>query len=245
MNSEIEAEKQEPYDALAVHYRAVSEARAAYLNAVERILIQRIPEDASSLLDVGAGDGHRTLRLAQARNISNVVLAEPSREMRALCRRQNTGAEIWPVRAEDLPDVESRFSVITCLWNVLGHVEGREKRLAALRRMRVLLEDDGVIFIDLNNRYNAVNYGPLRTFGRMLYDAVIPSATNGDVHVTWHVGNGSIHSTSHVFTPREIAGLLHDAGLIIKQRFVVDYRTGELRRSVFAGQLLFELGKGD
>ena len=173
MHSEIEAEKQAPYDALAVHYRAVSEARAAYLNAVEQILFQRIPKDASSLLDVGAGDGHRAMRLAKARNISNLVLAEPSHEMRRLCR-QNTDAEIWPVRAEELPEADSRFSVITCLWNVLGHVEGREKRLTALRRMRVLLDDDGVMFIDLNNRYNAVNYGPLQTFGRMLYDAVAP-----------------------------------------------------------------------
>jgi 16S rRNA G1207 methylase RsmC len=78
MDNEIEAEKQAPYDALAVHYRAVSEARVAYLDAVERIIIQSIPKDANALLDVGAGDGRRAVRLAEAGKIHNLVLAELS-----------------------------------------------------------------------------------------------------------------------------------------------------------------------
>ena len=242
MNGGTEAKRSIPYDELAAHYRSVSAARAAYLRAVEEIIIRRIAGNAASLLDVGSADGHRAMRIAQSAHISNVVLVEPSASMRNLCR-QNTQAVVWPLRAEELPEAEERFSVITCLWNVLGHVETNQKRLAALTRMRRLLSDDGVIFIDVNNRYNAVNYGVLPTVGRMLYDFIAPSETNGDAQVTWRFGEQQIRSPTHVFTPREIAKLLYDADLIVKQKFAVDYRTGHVRGSTLAGQLLFELGK--
>ena len=127
--------------------------------------------------------------------------------MRKLCR-QNTQAAIWPLRAEELPEAEDRFSVITCLWNVLGHIETNQKRLAALARMRRLLSDDGVIFIDVNNRYNAVNYGVLPTVGRMLYDFIVPSETNGDAashlairRATDSIADPCLHSTGDCQAP--------------------------------------------
>ena len=86
--------------------------------------------------------------------------------------------------------------------NVRGHIETNQKRLMALTRMRRLLDDDGVIFIDVNNRYNAVNYGVLPTIGRMLYDFIAPSETNGDAQVTWTFGEQQIRSPTHAFTPR-------------------------------------------
>ena len=244
MNGATEATRSLPYDELAAHYRSVSADRAVYLRAIEEIIIRRIAGNADSLLDVGSADGHRAMRIAGLAHISSVVLVEPSAGMRKFCQ-QNTQAEIWPVRAEELPEAESRFSVITCLWNVLGHIETNQKRLTALARMRRLIRDDGVIFVDVNNRYNAMNYGVLPTVGRMLHDLVAPSETNGDAKVTWTFGEQQIRSPTHVFTPREVAKLLYDADLSIKQKFAVDYRTGQVRGSTFAGQLLFELTKNN
>ena len=66
MNGETEAKRSIPYDELAAHYRSVSAARAAYLRAVEEIIIRRIAGNANSLLDVGlrrrpSGDAHCTV----------------------------------------------------------------------------------------------------------------------------------------------------------------------------------------
>ena len=63
------------YDALASQYRQYSMAKAAYIEAVDRLVVQHIPPRAESLLDVGAGDGVRAVRIAQARGISTVVLS--------------------------------------------------------------------------------------------------------------------------------------------------------------------------
>jgi SAM-dependent methyltransferase len=228
------------YDALAPHFREYSRTKAEYLNAVDQLLIRFISDEADSLLDVGAGDGLRAARLTQSRQIQKLVLVDPSDVMAKYCRQQNA-TEVWCATAEELPESDRRFDVITCLWNVLGHVPSHDGRLMALRRMRSLLAEGGQIFLDVNNRYNARAYGWLSTLGRVLYDKVKPSVTNGDVTFIWHVDGRVIQAHGHVFTPREMSDLISRSRLKVARRFIVDYRTGRLRRSVFAGQLLYEL----
>lgn len=231
------------YDHLAPHFRAYSEARAAYLGSIDRLILRRLPAGATSLLDVGSGDGVRAARLAARCSVSRLVLSDPSEEMVNSCRGLEGAAEVWHVAAEELPYVTERFDIITCLWNVLGLVSGAGQRAEALRRMRSLLSPEGRIFLDVNNRYNARAYGRLRTAGRVLYDLLRPSDANGDVSFSWRVGGKAIETRGHVFRPGEMKRLIEKSGLKVTARHVVDYETGELRGSTFAGQLFYELTK--
>ncbi|HEV7857590.1 MAG TPA: methyltransferase domain-containing protein [Pyrinomonadaceae bacterium] len=230
------------YDRLSPYFRSYSETRAAYLSAVDRIILQRISPQANSLLDVGSGDGLRAARLAAALSLPRLVLSDPSEKMADRCRLQ-PAASVWPVAAEDLPDAGERFDVITCLWNVLGLVANSAQRVAALRKMGALLSAQGQLFLDVNNRYNARAYGWLPAFGRAIYDLLRPSELNGDVSFSWQIGETLIHSSGHVFRPAEMSGLIESAGLKVRRRSVVDYQTGERRRFVFEGQLFYELAK--
>src|SRR5207248_928096 len=121
------------YDSLAAHYAGISRRRAPYLERVEREVIWRIPARSRSILDIGAGDGTRALRIAAGAGIRRIVLLEPSTEMCSIansqlesggCAHLTEPIEVWPVRAESLTSdsVGERFDVITCLWNVLGHI---------------------------------------------------------------------------------------------------------------------------
>src|SRR4051812_14034712 len=74
------------YDELAPFYSAYANTRAPYLRKIEDVVIAHAPR-AGSLLDVGAGDGSRALRIAQAAKLALVVLLEPSAGMRAQCSR--------------------------------------------------------------------------------------------------------------------------------------------------------------
>jgi SAM-dependent methyltransferase len=228
------------YDRFAKYFRAYSEARAAYIGAVDAIVIGDIAAHARSMLDVGSGDGVRAARIARARGLTTLVLAEPSAAMVAACYRQNA-TEIWAVAAEELPDTGLRFDVITCLWNVLGHVSSRTRRVRALRRMRSLLAETGSVFLDVSNRYNAREYGWTPTLGRILYDLVFPATTNGDAAMTWSIEGAPIPAHTHFFTPQELRELILEAGLRIARMHVVDYRTGDAKRFFFEGQLLWQL----
>jgi SAM-dependent methyltransferase len=231
------------YDRLAPHFRSYSEARAAYLGAVDQLILQRIQRGAGSLLDVGSGDGRRALALARSCSISRLVLSDPSEEMASHCRRLDGVDEVWQVAAENLPSSVESFDIITCLWNVLGLIAGAAKRTEALRRMRSLVSPKGQIFLDVNNRYNATAYGWLPTAGRLIYDIIHPSEENGDVTFDWRVGGEVIRSRGHVFRLGEMKDLIKAAGLKIISHDIIDYETGRSRRFTFGGQLFYELAK--
>ncbi len=227
------------YDRMAPHYANLSHRRELYLCGVEREIISRIPPGHRSLLDVGAGDGTRACRIASQVGINRVVLLEPSRGMIAKAAEHT---EVWRARVEDLDpggleNVE-RFDIITCLWNVLGHIPSAE-RLHALRAIARLLTPDGRFFLDLNHRYNARAYGVFPTAARWLNDLFSSNESNGDALAKWNAGDVQITTFGHVFIHREIVRLAGAAGLEMKERIVVDYETGCTRRFAFQGNVLY------
>lgn len=225
------------YDRLATSYATHSKRRQRYLHSVEREVAARA-QGAGSLLDLGAGDGSRAARIAASAGIGKVVLLEPSAAMAIPSARS---AELWQIRAEDLrPDrIAQPFDVITCLWNVLGHISpGNRERV--LRMSAELLSPSGKIFLDVNHRYNARSYGWVVTWARWLRDAVTQDAHPGDVTAVWDLDEGRRVSTyGHVFTHREIKALTEAAGLEIEERIIVDYDDGALRDLPWLGNLLY------
>ena len=261
VNSEHFDDPVAAYDRLASHYADLSRRRELYLRGVEREIISRIPLGSRSLLDVGAGDGIRALRIASQLGIERVVLAEPSRKMAG---RSLDHAEAWPIRAEDLvqrcletgkeddracgpgtaeggrpPMTLERFDVITCLWGVLGHILTAEKRLHALSAIARLLAPNGRGVLDVNHRYNLRSYGILATSGRWIHDLSRRDERNGDVIASWTVDKSRVSTYGHVFTHREIMHLADAAGLELEERLVIDYESGRICRFASQGNLLY------
>ncbi len=224
------------YDCIAPEYPQICERRLAYLKSIERLILHQIPPGSRSMLDVGSGDGRRAQRIATAAGIETLVLLEPSKAMR---RHWPAGIRGLPIRAEDLDTVEEAFDVITCLWNVLGHISSEAQRVYVLRQFARLLSPNGIVFIDVNHRYNMREYGFLKTVGRMALDYLLPNERNGDVIARWTLGEMTFATSGHVFTDREFTRLSHKAGLEIRKRISVDYRSGQVRRSPFGGNLLY------
>jgi len=225
------------YDQIGPAFARISEQRRAYLDAIDRLVISGIPAGAGSMLDVGSGDGRRACRIAAAREIRNLVLVEPSAGMHG----RNGTAKLKALRAEELHLMEGEFDVITCLWNVLGHIFPGAARIEVLRQFARLASPQGRIFVDVHHRHNARHYGALPTALRLLRDHLSWRETNGDVLVAWELGQVRCTTRGHVFTQREFLAAAQAAGLQIETRYVVDYATGACRRWSFAGHLLYVL----
>ena len=230
------------YDALAPHYREYAQTRAAYLDAVDRFIVEHAAK-GGSVLDVGAGDGVRGMGLALRLGAARVVLAEPSKEMAARCRQLGPAA-VWETPAEALPQSDFKFDVVLCLWNVLGHLPGRPRRLAALAAMKRVLAPGGTVFLDVNNRHNARAYGRYKVLARRAIDFLSPDERRGDVAYEWRVGGASLPAMGHLFTPAEIEGIIVESGLEVTRRVAVDYATGGYSASPYRGQLLYQAGHG-
>jgi 2-polyprenyl-3-methyl-5-hydroxy-6-metoxy-1,4-benzoquinol methylase len=230
------------YDRIGPVFASIAEKRRSYLDSVDRLVISGIPSGSRSMLDVGAGDGARARRISQAREIAELVLLEPSVAMQC---RDCSGAKVLAMRAEELHLIEAEFDVITCLWNVLGHIFPAAARLEVLHQFARLVSPQGRIFVDVQHRYNARQYGAIPTALRFLKDHLSWNETNGDVVVAWSVQEDieQVRCTTrgHVFTHREFCSLAELAGLGIENRLVVDYATGDRRRWSIEGNLLYVL----
>lgn len=225
------------YDAFAPYYQAYSETKHPYLRSIERIVALHA-KGARSLLDAGSGDGVRAIRIAASVRTRELVLVEPSAAMRSRC---DPGVEVLPCRISEIPLTPRRFDVITCLWNVLGHLHGTGERRASLERLKALLNPSGSIFLDVYHRYNAAAYGWPKTLLRMAGDFLFPSQAKGDAVVQWRVGDREIATLGHVFTGPELQRLFDATGLAIHRRWVIHHATGAERRHPVSGHLLFEL----
>lgn len=232
----MDAPAVETYDPIAPAFAEVALKRRAYLDRIDELVISAIPPGSRSLLDVGAGDGSRALRIAAACSLSDVVLLEPSAAMRAQWPPQTRG---WPIRAEELGSKSATFDAIICLWNVLGHIFPASARGDVLRHCARLLAPQGLLFVDVSHRYNALHYGLLPTLARMLGDRLFPSSERGDVHVRWNVNGQPYVTRGHVFTDAEFRRIASQAGLNIRKVISVGYASGEIRRSRFSGHLLY------
>jgi 2-polyprenyl-3-methyl-5-hydroxy-6-metoxy-1,4-benzoquinol methylase len=236
--SEIRLEPVAAYNRIAPEFTRLSQERRAYLHGIEQLVVSQIPPGSRSLLDVGAGDGARAVRIAQAGKIEDLMLLEPSEEMR---RRWPPGVRGWAMHAEDLRGQQAPFDVITCLWNVLGHVFPAGNRVEVLRQLARLLSPGGLLFIDVSHRYNARHYGVLPTLLRLTRDRFSFHESTGDVTARWEVDGTRYATNGHVFTHREFRRLSQKAGLTIKKCLAVDYRTGEIRRWKLEGHLFYVL----
>jgi SAM-dependent methyltransferase len=225
------------YDRMGPVFARIAEERRPYLDGIDRLVISGIPQGSRSLLDVGSGDGRRARRIAQARDIGRLELVEPSVTM------QRPGDGFRTMRAEELHLAEGEFDVITCLWNVLGHIFPSASRVEVLHQFARLVSPQGRVFVDVHHRYNARHYGAFPTALRFLHDRLRWNETNGDVVVGWDVEQVQCTTRGHVFTHREFRSLAEAAGLNIESRFVVDYASGECPRWSFEGHLLYVLGR--
>ena len=228
------------YDALAPHYREYAERRSAYLSSVDWFILDHAPAGASSMLDVGSGDGVRAMALARQLEVSTIILSDHSKEMAVRCRALGP-TDVWQAAAQDLPDTDRRFDVITCLWNVLGHLPDRANRIKALTRMKGLLSDRGVIFFDVNNRHNASAYGWGKVLGRIIIDTLHHDDRRGDASFDWRIGDKVFPAMGHLFTPAEIDTIITASGLRTDARIAVDYASGAVSRSPLRGQLVYRV----
>jgi len=226
------------YDRIAPNYSLISERRKAYLDAIDDLIVKRFPVDARSIIDVGAGNGRRAIKIAGRTGATRVVLLEPSPEMR---KEVPTGIEVWPKVLEEVVEVEERFEVVLCLWNVLGHLKTEADCRIGLRNLRRLCAPGARVFLDVLHRYNLAECGSGVVAVRLIRDLISLSWHRGEVSVHWEIEGEQVRTRGHVFTQKEMCELFAGSGFKVDEHLIVDYETGQRRKSAWAGNLFYVL----
>ena len=229
------------YDQFSRQYRDYSKRRECYLRKIDQLLVNT-GGNASSLIDIGCGYGSRALRLAESLGIKKIPLVDNSPGMLQCCDSSDHERMLLDISSRDF-SVEKKYDMVLCLWNVLGHVETREKRMIALKNMSNLLSENGKLYIDVNNRHNVSEYGLLPVIRNMLKGVFLFYRKTGDFLLQVKNGETLLQTKVHIFTAREMDRLIKNSGLEVVQRKIIDNKNGKDRESVFQGQLFFILSK--
>jgi SAM-dependent methyltransferase len=225
------------YDRLAPDYSDELDERAAYVDGVDSLVVETAREShARTVLDVGCGNGQRLQGVLEATGLIGVGVDE-SPEMVRAARGLGLDAHRADISSNlDGGELDRRFDLVVALWNVLGHISEREARRRALENMRILTSPGGTIVVDVNNRYNAAEYGRFAVARNVVRD-LARARGSGDFVVRRSSPEGSIATRVHIFSEREIVALCRAAGLSKVAVRYIDYRTGEPRGSQWSGQL--------
>ena len=219
------------YDEVASQYPDLLKSRESYLRSVENLIVEN-NKSVNRYLDIGCGDGQRSLKIINRLNPQQSALIDSSAEM--LKGFSSEGHDV-DVHVTSFLDYESdeKFDLITCLWNVLGHVGDMSQRDHAVAKMTSLLSPGGVLAIDVNNRYNIVHYGVMSFVRNYLFD-MFRRSDRGNFNLP---SNGQC-SKVFIYNPLEFDALLSKY-LKINKRFYVNYNDGSLAKNYFGGQLLY------
>lgn len=236
---------QRMYDAFAPHYHEYADGKAAYLAAVDSIILKTIqasPRKAVDVLDIGPGDGRRIDNLRKKVPFENLTVIESSKGMADLCRKlPHTTVIEGDIVTADLPD--NSFDYITCLWNVLGHIADAKGRQTAISAMARFIKPGGLVFFDVNNRYNYTQYGN-KALANILKDTVRQNDASGDITFKVHVKDAvEIDAAVHLFSPSEIQKNIHQSGLKIVKKYCIEYSSGNIVPTFLQGQLMYILTK--
>lgn len=198
-----------------------AEARKEYLAAVDSILISNIPHANFSWLDVGTGDGSRVLELSRELDACVDVVEETDFiKYYGLASHFNLA---FQGKFEDFPSSESKYDLVTLLWNVLGHVDDPQ---FVVSKVHKLLRDGGILFFDVPSMLNA-EYGLWRLFRNALFfsrsDFIVKHSNQG--HLV------------RLFSERRLRVLLRCAGFR-KFEFYYVSRHGKKALSGFRGQII-------
>ncbi|MGH8030556.1 MAG: class I SAM-dependent methyltransferase [Arenimonas sp.] len=229
------------YNSLSSIYDAELERRAPWVQKVEGLIAGWASRrGARSLIDFGCGNGRRALRLMQAANLTGAAI-DVSPGMIDEAKRLGVDAHVIDIASPSF-DADAfggrRFDLAICTWNVLGHVEGSQARLQAVRNMRSVLAPGGAIVLDVNNRYNAAHYGWPAVLKNMLRDAMNPAVAGDFIANRQDPSGATMHTFVHVFSRGELHRLCGDAGLVPVEEHFLDYASGETRTR-WSGQMCF------
>jgi SAM-dependent methyltransferase len=219
------------YNAFADSYKAYSEPRMSYLSSVDKLVCETAGK-RKHYLDVGTGDGRRAICIAKKVEAEEIVLLDNSERMLAnVPENRNIRKELASIT--DYRNAK-KFDLITCLWNVFGHIEGNEYRKKALLNIYELLNADGLVAIDLNNRYNLSHYG-VRAFLKNIWSDLMRDRKRG----IFPLKIGDCLSEVYIHNPFEIVKAAAKCGLKLRKKYYVHYGNGSIVKTFLSGQILY------
>jgi SAM-dependent methyltransferase len=231
------------YTKFSSSYSSYFGTKREYIEAVNSFIMSEASSPIS-VIDVGAGDGRRSRDVCDLLGAKALTLIDNSDGMIAHLKKIEKSYVIKADISDPSFEIGQKYDVMLCLWNVIGHMLTQEQRLSALKNMRKLLADSGVIFIDVNNRYNLSHYGVKAVIRNMWTDVFSRQNDQlGIFDLSINTADDQLRTKVYISNPFEIRKLFRMSGLKVIKVRRFNYRTGKKAMTIFGGQSVYKVTK--
>lgn len=223
------------YNQLTSCYEDITEKRIDYLNAVDDLILERLHAMSEvSLVDIGAGNGKRTRKLVNEIDLKKLLLIEPSISFVDQLYNIFNSKDVFHGDLRNYGKESGQFNIALCLWNVLAHVDNP---LVFLKAIHSLLQKEGTLIFDVNNRFNIKEYGIKNVIINLLKNSIFKNSGS------FTLNTNEIKTKVYIYSLAEITALLNEAGFEINFVKFINYKTGEVEKSQWSGQIFLECKK--
>jgi len=219
------------YSLFTEDYDAYSKRKKVYLDSVNDLIVQNIRPQAS-VIDVGCGTGIRAKKIFEKINPGRTLCIDNAEGMVRQCQALGHNAFVHDIAVAP-PDAE-QFDIALCLWNVLGCMPEEDTRLSALRNINKVLLPGGVLFLEVNNRYDINEHSFFPVFTNILLDLFGSSKHMSEVALN----NSGYTTEEHLFSTDSLKKILSQTGFIPQSFWYINYRNGDVERSSWRGRIL-------
>jgi len=215
-----------------------------FFDAIDSVILEDSQKISPTIIDVGCGNGVRSSALAKKLNASAIDYMDNCETIvQGNHQIANSSIHILDISSNRLT-LKKKFDIVLCLNNVLGHIPNNQQKVQALKNLGKFSNNGGLIFLDVNNRYNIANYGLGLSLKNIVLDFLaIFKEDMGDFPLFSKDEAGSYGTIVHLFTKREMMILIKKSGLKIESIKYFNYQNGKKALTQWGGQILFVLKK--
>ncbi len=229
------------YTQLGPSYREVALKRSDYNRAVDSLVTQLAQiKKNGSWLDIGTGNGDRLLQLLERIGTApNVVCLEPSEFMYEEAKSKLGSSALVVNSTLDAYSGQGnkKFSMVTALWNVIGHTDNPAK---FMKDAYAMLDQDGFLLFDANNRYNIRQYGIFAVIRNAISD-ILCLGTKGLFKL--RTDDPSKFTSVYIASPNEIRRACRMLDGAKYNIYFLDYRSGK-PTTCLGGQMVISISRG-
>lgn len=231
-------ESKEYYNILSEHYDSETKSRLKYLNKIDGYVVEKCNNKVvQHYLDVGSGDGRRSLKIAKNVVVKGLIYLVDNSEKMLDKTNLNEKVSVLNISVDEL-NSDIKFDLITCLWNVLGHFPNKKSRVDFFKKIESLLSDDGAFIFDVNNRYNIAQYGKENVANNIKSDAL-----NTENSGWYTLGKKPNQTKVYIHSPFDIYDYIESTNLVVDETRYINYDSGFEVNTFFEGQLLYKISK--
>ncbi|MBV9859203.1 MAG: class I SAM-dependent methyltransferase [Alphaproteobacteria bacterium] len=192
---------------------------------VLELILSELGPAGGSILDFGCGSGRYALPLAMEPGISVFGYDISSAAIQDLARRSQRLAEAAETRMQldllcgSLDELDRRladhagFDIVMMLFGVLGHIAGRDRRVALLRSLGSRLRRGGRLIVTVPNRLRR-----FRAEQAAARELVAPASLEpGDIRYQRRGTGDPIELFYHLYSAAEFRSELAEAGFAVRR----------------------------